>query len=81
MLTEAPPRTPSSWPRRHSPPPAPLASALGPPAFLDAHLHLRLGRQGRRRRTADVPPRRAAMAAAVVAGVDDRAGQVDQSTR
>ena len=80
-LTGAPPRTPSSWPRCHSPPPSLLASVLGSPAFLDARLHFRLGRRGRRQRTADVPPRRAAMAAAVVAGVDDRAGQVYQSTR
>ena len=81
MLTGAPSPTPSSWPRRHSPPSAPLASALGPPAFVGACPHVRLSRRRRHRHTADVPPRRAAMAAAVVTSVDDRAGQVDQSTR
>jgi len=81
MLTGAPSPTPSSWPRRHSPPSAPLTSALGPPAFVGACPHVRLSRRGRHRCTADVPPRRAAMAAAVVTSVDDRAGQVVQTMR
>jgi len=81
MLTGAPSPTPSSWPRRHSPPPALLASALGPPAFIDACPHLRLSRRGLLRRVAVVPPHRAAIVAAVGASSDEKATHVAQSMR
>ena len=56
MLTGASPRTPSSWPRRHSPPPAPLASALGSPASTDACPRVNLNHHSPHRHTAVVQP-------------------------
>ena len=66
--------------RRHSPPFHAIACALGSPESIEARQRLSLLRRGFHRRNAVVPPRRAAMAAAIVASADERSHQVVQST-
>jgi len=80
-LAGVPPWAPSSWPRRHSTPPAPVASALGPPAFIDACPRVDLNHRSPHRRFTVDPHLHPAMAAAVAASSDEKATQVAQSMR